>query len=150
MIEETNERLIGVDVGTRRVGVAVTDEDGRFALPYETLDADSAPQRLAELAADRGVSTFVVGWPLQLDGAEGRATRNVDRFIERLESELVRAAATFESAPIPNIVRYDERLTTSAAQNLLGEASVFGKKRKAVVDQVAATQILQNYLDGRS
>lgn len=149
MTEETNQTAIGVDVGTRRVGVAVTDEDGNFALPHATFDADDAPTRLAALAHERDIGLFVVGWPLQLDGTEGRATRNVDRFIERLEAALEQLFSA-ESAAYPTIIKWDERLTTSAAQNLLGEAAVFGKKRKAVLDQVAATQILQNYLDGRS
>ena len=141
MTEETNQIVIGVDVGTRRVGIAVSDEERRFALPHDTFDATDAPRAIISLAEDRKCSTLVVGWPLMLDGREGRATRSVEKFIERLEDEASGCEHEIE------IVTYDERLTTGAAHNLLGEAAVFGKKRKAVVDQVAATQILQGYLD---
>jgi putative Holliday junction resolvase len=141
MTEETSQTVLGVDVGTRRVGVAVSDEGCQFALPHATFDSSDAPERIVELARERGSTLAVVGWPLELDGSEGRATRNVTRFIERLEKAADDAQIELE------IATYDERLTTSAAHNLLGEAAVYGARRKAVVDQVAATQILQNYLD---
>ncbi len=140
MAEETNNTSIGVDVGTRRIGIAVS-EDGGLALPHATLDADTATEAIVALVVERDASTIVIGWPLELDGREGRATRNVARFLERLEKALT------EEGIEPEIVRYDERLTTSAAQALLSEADVYGSRRKKVVDQVAATQILQNYLD---
>lgn len=141
------KRFLGVDVGTRRIGIAISDDDGGFALPHATFEAHEATARIGELVLERGTEVIVVGWPLELDGREGRATRNVERFVERLERALADLVEAGTIAAVPDIVLYDERLTTSAAQNLLGEAAVYGKKRKAVVDQVAATQILQNYLD---
>ena len=136
----TTKPWIGVDVGTVRVGVAVAREGG-LAVPHGTFDASEAVERLVDLLVELDTPNVVVGWPLELSGREGLAARRVAAFVEGLE----RAAVAREHAV--NVNLRDERLTTGLAEALLDDAGVHGRKRKGVVDQVAATQILQAFLD---
>ena len=136
---------LGLDVGTRRIGVATTDPTAQFAFPRETVDASdlrAAARRIRELVVELGAHTVVVGWPLTLDGEEGRAVERVVRFVEELE-------AVFEQTetPPPEFVEWDERMTTRAAEDFLIDADVRRRKRKEVVDQIAASHILEGYLD---
>lgn len=135
---------IGVDVGTRRIGLAKSDAAGRFAMPFETVDASNqheAAVHIAELVEQEDCHTVVVGWPLTLEGGEGRAVRQVAGFVDKLD------AALSELNMEPTIIRWDERLTTSAAESFLIGADVSRQRRRKVVDQIAATHILQGYLD---
>lgn len=135
---------LGLDVGTRRIGVAKSDARGRMAMPSETVDASrrgEAAERIAQIIDQSGAHTVVVGWPLNLDGTAGRAVRRTEKFIARLEEALAKCGRE------PAIVEWDERLTTSAAENFLIGADVSRKRRKQVVDQIAAAHILQGYLD---
>lgn len=134
-------RYIGVDVGERRVGLAVSDDSGRMALPHDTVTPQDAPARIVVLAAEIEAEAVVVGWPLNMDGTEGRATRTVQRFIDRVDMAMAQAGVELP------VERWDERLTTTAAENLLLESDMSRRRRKKVIDQVAATQILQGYLD---
>lgn len=136
-------RWIGVDVGEARVGLAMSDETGSFALPQQTAAAHDAVTVIVDLAAEHAAGV-VVGWPLELSGRTGRATRRVELFVTQLEQEA--AARGLEL----RIHKRDERLTTGLAHSLLDEAEVWGKKRKGVVDQVAAVQILQAFLEERA
>lgn len=134
-------RRLGIDHGERRVGVALSDEDGRFASPHaivERKDPKQLVKDIAALAAQHDVSEIVVGLPLTLEGREGASARRARRFAEHLE------AAT----GLP-VVMWDERMTTLAAERALGEAGVKAKKQKGVVDKVAASLLLQSYLDSR-
>jgi putative Holliday junction resolvase len=113
-------------------------------MPDQTIDArrKADPEgQIAELIDESGSHTVVVGWPLTLEGEEGRAVRLVEKFIGRLEKKLAEIDASAE------IVEWDERLTTTAAESFLIGADVSRKRRKEVVDQVAASHILQGYLD---
>lgn len=136
------QRWIGVDVGEARVGLAVSDPLGTIALPHATVSAKTAVAEIVALCAEHEANV-VIGWPLELSGQAGRAARRVDRFIEALEHAAAAAQLSIE------VQRRDERLTTGLAATLLAEAEVFGKRRKGAVDQVAATQILQGFLDER-
>lgn len=132
---------IGVDVGSVRVGIAVTDPDGTFALPLDTFPREDAVQRLADLMQERATGNVVVGWPLELDGGEGLAVRKVKAFVEELEKEVQSRDATL------HLERVDERLTTNLAHVMLDEAEVRGRRRREVVDRVAAQQILKAFLE---
>jgi putative holliday junction resolvase len=131
--------LIGLDLGTKTIGVAVSDPDRRVAAPVETvarkrfaLDA----QRIIELAAQRRAVAYVLGLPINMDGSEGpraQATRAFARNLEKLTA-------------LP-IALWDERLSTAAVERALIAADVSRAKRKAVIDQHAATYILQGALD---
>jgi putative Holliday junction resolvase len=134
-------RALGLDVGTKRIGVAVSDPSGRIATPVETVEAHPRSQavlRIVAIANDRGVDTLVVGLPLTLEGTEGGAVRRTRDLVRGVMERLDVA-----------LVEWDERLTSVAAERSLIHADVRREKRKEVIDQVAATMILQSYLDSR-
>ena len=132
-------RLLGLDVGTKTVGVALSDVTRTIASGVTTLArakfaADA--QRLLELAREHGAGGFVIGLPVSLDGSEGpraQATRAFTRNLVKL-------------TPLP-ILLWDERMTTAAAERSLLEADVSRRRRSQVIDKVAATLILQSALD---
>jgi putative Holliday junction resolvase len=129
---------LGLDVGERRIGVAVADPGGTFAMPVMTIErtaiaADIA--RIVELARSYDAAEIVVGDPVTLSGERGPAAIKMDTFVEKL-------ARSFEGA----IHRVDERLTTAQATKTLIAADVSRKHRKRVVDQMAAALILETYL----
>ncbi|HJZ84939.1 MAG TPA: Holliday junction resolvase RuvX [Polyangia bacterium] len=131
-------RVLGLDVGTKTIGVALSDETGLIASPHETLGrrgtrADVAA--LFALAQRFGVSQVVVGLPLELDGTPGPAARRVQTLVDALR------AAGLE------VALQDERFSTVAAERALLEADLSRARRKQVVDKVAAAYILQGWLD---
>ena len=129
---------MGVDVGDVRVGVACCDPDGLIATPVETVAAGrGCIDRLAELASEYDVIEVVVGLPLSLSGRDGPAAIKVRAFT----AELAKAVS-------PTAVRLvDERMSTMTADIQLRESNRSGKNKRAVIDQVAATVILQSALD---
>jgi putative Holliday junction resolvase len=136
-------RALGLDLGSKRIGVALSDSDGRLALPYEVLqrtgDRERDHARIAALVAETEAEVVVVGIPYSLDGSAGpQATRY------RAEARRLRAAL-----PVP-VETYDERLTTVTAERALREADLPGRARRKVVDQVAAAVMLQSWLDHRA
>lgn len=134
-------RRLGIDHGERRVGIALSDEDGSFAQPHDTLerrDPKELVARIAALAKEHGVEEIVVGLPLHLDGREGASARRARRFAEEIE----------KATGLP-VVMWDERLTTAAAERALSEAGVKSRGQRKVVDKVAAALLLQSYLDSR-
>lgn len=140
--------IMALDVGTRRIGVAVSDDKHRMALPLKTVDArrrGEAVKELVKLVEDYEVDELVVGWPLDMTGGEGRAVERVREVMEDLEAALSRAA----KGTIP-VHRWDERLTTTAADRLLIDADMSRARRKETVDQVAACKILEGFLAHRN
>lgn len=139
---------IGVDVGQVRVGVAVCDPDGILATPVVTLrrdlnvDIDTEPSDIVELAqlvdAYQSVEV-VVGLPVTLAGRDGPAAVQVRAYADRLAGAI---------SPVP-VRLYDERMSTVAATRRLAERGVRGKRQRAVVDQAAAVEILQGWLDAQ-
>lgn len=130
--------LLGIDVGTVRIGVAVSDADGLLAVPVTTVrrgrgDLDT----IADLATQRGVAGLIVGLPLTLSGQEGPAAQASREFAANLARRV---------APTP-VRLVDERLTTAGASRGLRDAGVSARQARHVVDQVAATAILQGALD---
>lgn len=135
-------RILGIDYGSRRIGVAICDELGMTAQGVTTLirknrEADLAA--IAELVGHHGIERIVVGYPLRLDGSEGIQCEKINRFVRRLEARF--------SLPV---VRWDETLSTKEAEELLRERGVRPDKRRILVDRVAASLILQGYLDALS
>ena len=130
--------LIGVDVGTVRVGVAASDPSGILAAPVATLARATALDELVALVAEREAVEVVVGHPKHLSGATGASARDAEEF----------AAALRERVGVP-VTLVDERLSTVAATRTLAERGVRGKAQRAVIDQAAAVAILQTVLDGR-
>ncbi|MCW2838633.1 MAG: Holliday junction resolvase RuvX [Aeromicrobium sp.] len=131
-------RRLGVDVGDVRIGVAVSDPDGVLATPVETVAAGpSAVARLAELAREYEVIECVVGLPMGLSGREGPAAVKVRAFCEDLSAAI---------GPVP-IRLFDERMSTVTAHSMLRDSGRAGRGRRSIIDQAAATVILQTALD---
>jgi putative holliday junction resolvase len=135
-------RILALDYGTKRIGVALSDELKWTAQPLETferraLDWDVA--HIATLVSSHDVERVVLGFPLQLDGRQGPAVLAMRVFAEKLEAGI--------SVPI---ILWDERMTTKAAEDLLIAADVSRKKRKGVVDRIAAAILLQSYLEAQA
>ena len=133
-------RALGLDLGTRRVGVAVCDSAGTVATPVETLvlcgDAGRDRRTIAERVREWEAEIVVVGMPLSLDGSEGPAARAARAEIDQLQR--------FLDVPV---VPYDERLTTVIAQRSLREQEVPGRAQRGMVDQVAAAVMLQSWIE---
>lgn len=130
--------ILGIDPGSRRVGIAVADRETRFARPVEVVEASDSVRRIVELATDLEVVTVVVGRPLSLSGKAGAAVESYTGFIAHLRAAL---------PPGVTVVEHDERLTSVIAQRGLQGAGVSAKRSKTMVDAVAAQVMLQGYLD---
>jgi putative Holliday junction resolvase len=137
---------LGVDVGTVRIGVAKSDPDGILATPLVTIrrdlnaDSDTVPGDIAELMRLVEVHEtveVVVGLPVTLRGTEGPAAIHAREYANRLAQAI---------APVP-VLLADERMSTATATRRLSERGVWGGRRRAVVDQAAAVEILQGWLD---
>jgi putative Holliday junction resolvase len=134
---------LGVDVGTVRVGVARSDPGGTLATPVATLRRDPAGDadlaQLAGLVLEHGVVGVVVGLPVTLAGREGASAAMARDYAQRLSGMI---------DPVP-VELVDERLTTVTAERRLAQRGVRARARRAVVDQAAAVEILQHWLDTR-
>ncbi|WP_240376495.1 Holliday junction resolvase RuvX [Bacillus piscicola] len=134
-------KILGLDVGMKRIGVAVSDELGWTAQGIETIhikgeDPVESFGRIAELMEEHGADEIVIGLPKNMDGTIGPRGKQCQDFAEQISSKLG-----------ADVHMYDERLTTRAAERTLIAADVSRKKRKKVVDKVAAVMILQGYLE---
>ncbi|WP_419878893.1 Holliday junction resolvase RuvX [Brevibacillus centrosporus] len=135
-------RLMGLDVGDKTIGVAVSDELGWTAQGVETIKRQSKAKdfaRLQELIAQYQVGAIVVGLPKNMNGTIGPRAELCQSFGKLLQ----------EKTSLP-VHMWDERLTTMAAERMLISADVSRQKRKTVIDKMAATLILQGYLDAKS
>ena len=132
---------MALDVGSKRIGIAVSDPSATFALPVATIDRTNRRDdltRIKELADSYGIAELVVGDPLTLAGDRGIAAREMDAFVEKLR----------EVFP-GTIHRVDERLTTAQATKSLIAADVSRQKRRTMVDRMAAALILESFLARR-
>ncbi|HWK24362.1 MAG TPA: Holliday junction resolvase RuvX [Ureibacillus sp.] len=137
-------RIMGLDVGSKTVGVAISDALGWTAQGIETVKIDEEAgdfgiERIKELVKEYAVTEFVVGFPKNMNntvGPRGEASNNYKLLLE-------------ETFHLP-VKLWDERLTTMAAERMLIEADVSRKKRKKVIDKMAAVMILQGYLDSKN
>lgn len=131
-------RALGVDLGTRRIGLAISDAKGKVATPYATLERtndEHDAQAIAEVASAEEAKLIVLGLPLMLDGSRGDAAAVSEAFAAKLKESGLRVAL------------FDERLTTKQAESSLKRRGMKGRQRRAVVDKVAAQVLLQSYLD---
>lgn len=135
-------KALGIDYGEARVGVACSDDLGMLAHPVETIEVRKVDvlQRIAELAVERRVEVVVVGMPYRLDGSRGTAAEKVEGFARKVGKAL---------PPNIRVETFDERLTTTAAQAKLHAAGRTVKNSRAVIDQAAAVEILQGWLDAQ-
>ena len=132
-------RILALDPGTKRIGIAISDELKLIAQPLEFVPAEPFTDlvvRLKQLIQEREVEMILVGMPRNMDGTYGPAAARVQEFVSELKKAL----------PV-RIKKWDERLTTVQANRLLLEANVRRDKRKQKVDKMAAAILLQSYLD---
>ena len=135
-------RILGIDHGTVRIGLALSDELAMFAHPLRTLDASPTVEKeIAEIVHQKHVSEVVIGLPLRMSGERGSATARVEKFVDRLRKALPHE--------VP-VVFVDERLTSKHARESLGfTRPPEDREQKKLVDQVAAVAILQDHLNTR-
>jgi putative Holliday junction resolvase len=132
-------RMLGIDFGEARVGVAISDELGMLAHPLETITVKETDPvaRVAQLVTERGAEMVIVGLPRNMDGTHGPSAEKARVFAEKLRERGCKVRL------------WDERLTTVAAQKALQAAGKNAKQSRAVIDQAAAVIILQGWLDAQ-
>jgi putative Holliday junction resolvase len=134
-------RILGLDYGSKRIGVAICDELGMTAQGLATITRKNRRHDLEEIAGfikTYNVEEIVIGYPIRLDGTEGIQCEKVGKFVSLLESAF--------SLPV---IKWDETLSTKEAEEILIRANVARDKRKSLVDKLAASLILQGYLDAQ-
>ena len=132
-------RIMGLDVGEKRIGIAISDPMGWTAQGHSVLQRSRLEDdinNIGRLCQEYEVDKIVVGLPLNMDGSIGPKAREVQEFAQLLEKDLG-----------INIAYWDERLTTKSAERILIEADLSRRRRKQVIDKMAAVHILQTYLD---
>ncbi len=135
-------RILAIDYGTKRVGVAVTDPLGMIAGALATVETPRIFDFLNEYLTVNDCNKLVIGYPLTLRNEPAEVTREIDRFIERFASLY----------PYIEVIKYDERFTSKLAFDTILASGIGRRKRrdKAVIDRISATIILQNYLESIS
>ena len=132
-------RLIGIDMGTKRIGVSICDENRKIATPYETIEYSNMEKlisRLKEIISENNIKGVIFGLPLNMDGTEGASAQSVKDKIKLINNEI----------NIPSI-SWDERLSTVGSFNISSQLDVNVSKRVKNIDQNSATFILQGVLD---
>jgi putative holliday junction resolvase len=131
-------RVLGVDPGSKRCGIAVTDSNQTMAFPRPAIARDGTTvTRLRELIEEESIATIVIGRPVSLAGNDTASTANADELFAEVR----------ENVSVP-VVQFDERLTTKDAQKSLSEAGLTTKASRERIDSAAAVIMLQNYVDG--
>lgn len=139
-------RILGLDYGDKTIGVAVSDPFGWTAQGVEIIRRETPEEykkslrRLAELMEEYQAETIVLGYPKNLDNSEGERCEKTKVFFVRLQNRFPKA----------EVILWDERFSTVAAERSLREAQLNHDKRKSVIDKMAAVHILQGYLDSRN
>ncbi|MBO7375382.1 MAG: Holliday junction resolvase RuvX [Lachnospiraceae bacterium] len=135
-------RLMGLDFGSKTVGVALSDPTGLIASPFEIVTREKEDKlrrtlaRIEEIIAEYNVKKIILGYPVNLDGSEGERVRKTEEFRDML----IRRTGL-------DVIFFDERLTTVEAHEIMSDANVKGIDRKKYVDKIAAALILQGYMD---
>jgi putative Holliday junction resolvase len=134
-------KVLGLDLGNRTLGVAISDPEGFLARPLETYSFedkafDQALDYTVQLVKERGIDQVVLGYPKNMDGSLGEQAKLTLDFKEKLEERLKQ-----------EVILFDERLSSKMASNMMISQKLSRKKRKTNIDNMAATVILQGYLD---
>jgi putative pre-16S rRNA nuclease len=136
----TADAILGVDVGTARIGIAICEGPGLPAVPLATIQAlgwEQSVAAVARLATERGAGRIVVGNPIGMDGRMGPAAQRIAAFVERLRERYS-----------GEVIAHDERFTTAVAAKRLRDLPSSGSKRRRHLDELAAVEILSSYLAG--
>lgn len=135
----TSKKILGVDLGSVRIGLALSDELGWMAHPWQTLSrSPQSVKEIAQLVEEKNITHVVIGLPRKLDGTYGPAAEQCRTFAQELQQETPAKVAL-----------WDERFTTAMASRQLQEAGRNQKQQRAIIDQAAAQQILQDWLDAQ-
>ncbi|MDD3626496.1 MAG: Holliday junction resolvase RuvX [bacterium] len=132
-------RILCIDYGEKRIGVAVSDPDRVFSFPLIVLE-NTMPgilNKLEEIIKEKGITDIVIGYPLRTDGTRSKSCEKIDEFNLKLQ----------EKFPDLKIINWDERFTSKIANDAMMATGINSKKRRNTVDAVAASLILQNYLE---
>ena len=137
-------RILGIDYGVARTGIAITDELGITAQGLETITSNGNDKiilkRLAEIVEQYKVGTFVIGKPLNMDGTKSERTYETENFIHKLKSRFNKII----------IVSVDERLTTVEAHKTMNFLNIDNRKKKQIVDTISAVYILESYINKKN
>ena len=136
---DNKSRLLGIDMGSKRIGVSICDENRKIATPYETVqftNLNNLISRVKEIILENNIKGIIFGLPLNMDGTEGPSAQSVKDKIKLIEKEII----------IP-IVLWDERLSTVGSFNLSSQLDINVSKRVKNIDQNSASFILQGVLD---
>ena len=136
---DNKSRLLGIDMGSKRIGVSICDENRKIATPYETIqftNLNNLISRVKEIILENNIKGIIFGLPLNMDGTEGPSAQSVKDKIKLIEKEII----------IP-IVLWDERLSTVGSFNLSSQLDINVSKRVKNIDQNSASFILQGVLD---
>ena len=136
---DNKSRLLGIDMGSKRIGVSICDENRKIATPYETVqftNLNNLISRVKEIILENNIKGIIFGLPLNMDGTEGPSAQSVKDKIKLIEKEII----------IP-IVLWDERLSTVGSFNISSQLDINVSKRVKNIDQNSATFILQGVLD---
>ena len=137
-------RILAIDYGMVRTGIAITDELGITAQGLETISSNGNDKivlkRLAEILEKFDIDTFVIGNPINMDGTKSKRSIETDNFIHKLKSRFNKI----------NIVSVDERLTTVEAHKTMNFLNIDNKKKKQVVDTISAVYILESYINKKT
>lgn len=142
-------RHLGLDLGTKTIGIALSDETGYMAMPLYTLRRTGISRDMAELVAlmdEREVVRVVIGLPVNMDGSKGERAAQTELFAQKLSQALSQRHGQMKTLPI---IFWDERLSTVAVTRVMLDGDVSRARRKQAVDKMAAAYILQGYLDSR-
>lgn len=132
-------KVIGIDYGEVRIGVSCSDDLGMFAHPLETIHVKKIDpiKRIIEIAEEKKIQAVVIGMPRNLDGSYGSAAKKVASFLKKIKTVL----------PEVQVFEQDERFTTTVAQKKLQDTGHTVKSSRQIIDEVAAVEILQSFLD---
>lgn len=139
-------KILALDYGEKRIGIAVSSEDGSFVFPRPFIPRINRPRdlkALIEILNEEKIDLLLIGAPYNMDGSSGEAMEKVIAFKKALEKKLLYSTRVSGS---PDLLLWDERLTTVDAQRILIDQDVSRKKRKQVVDSLAACLLLESYL----
>ncbi len=131
-------RILGIDYGTKKIGLAISDDTKTIAMPLKVINYDdNAFEAIKKIVKEHEIERIVIGLPITLSGNKGKRALETEEFVDKLKSVLD-----------VEIVEWDERLSTRFSERVLNKANVKGRKnKKKVIDKIAATFILQGYLD---
>ena len=135
--------LLGIDVGEKRTGVAATDSLGITVQPIDVFESAKAIDKIVALCIERNIEQIIIGMPYNAQGELGHSAKKVVIFREKLDKALKDSSLKCE------IIYWDEVSSTKTANGWLREAGLSGKKRRKVIDKLAAVAILEDYLEAR-